>query len=182
MEAEALVVGVAEGASCGEEACRLAVDDAEVGDGVYGRGAFLLYEFGLHHVDDGVVDEACGVAVVDFVEESHDLGEEPVANEDGCGVAPACVDGGLSATGVGAVDDVVVEERGVVQQCAARAEGFVAACRCRHQQEAWAQHLAVAGGDIFLHLPQQRVVALRHAVQVFAAHLFKFRLQIHCRE
>ena len=76
---------------------------------------FLLEEFGLDHGGDGMVYFARDFAVVDFVEEEHDLGEEIVADEYGDVVAPSCVDGGLSPSAGVAVDDVIVEEGCVVE-------------------------------------------------------------------
>ena len=132
VEAEVAVVGVAECGGGGEEGGGLAVDDFEVSvqcPVVSGQlaGAFLLEEFGFDHCFDCVADKSRGLLVADFVEEFHDFGEVVVADEDGYGVVPAGVDGGLVAAGGGAVDDVVVEEGGVVEHFDADGEEECAA-------------------------------------------------------
>ena len=70
----------------------------------------MLQQLAFNHLDDGAVDKARCLAVVGLVEEAHHLCKEEVTHEDGGGVAPLGVDGGLSAARVGTVYDVVMQE------------------------------------------------------------------------
>ena len=111
------------------------------------------------------------------MEDAHDLSEEKVADEQGDGVVPAGVDGGISAACVGVVDDVVVEEGGVVEhfdgggeeECAAGsglAEG-VGGEEC----ELRAQHFTWVRGDECFDVVKEFCMAAGHAVEILGAHL-----------
>src|SRR5262249_7865970 len=63
-----------------------------------------------------VGDAAADFAILEAGGELESVGEEAVAEKDADGVAPLGVGGGLAAALVGTVEDVVVNERGGVDQ------------------------------------------------------------------
>ena len=105
----------------------------------------------MREVDEDVEDAEVAL----FESHLEGLHVEPVAGENAAVIAPAGIRGGPAAAGVGAVDDVVVDQRGAVQQfddggeangaaagvrrrseckeAAAQGEG---ACR-RHREDSW---------------------------------------------
>jgi len=77
---------------------------------------FELEEFAFDHflgeIDEDVEDVEIALLQGD-VERLH---VEPVAGENAAMIAPAGVGGGAAAAGVGAVDDVVVDQSGTVEE------------------------------------------------------------------
>ena len=102
----------------GEERAGLHLDDAEIlglGEGEV-EAALGLDDFALADLARGVADLAADVDAVEVGGQGEGVGEQGVAEQDGERVAPFGVGGGHHAAGVGAVDDVVVDERGHVDE------------------------------------------------------------------
>ena len=77
---------------------------------------FELEEFAFDHFL-GEIDEDVEDAEIAFLQgDVEGLHVEPVAGEDAAMIAPAGVGGGAAAAGVGAVDDVVVNQSGAVEE------------------------------------------------------------------
>lgn len=93
-----------------------------VGDGVFGPyrvgfvpgGVLQLHEFAFDEVGNHRGHEFGDFGVAEAGEGDGGAAEEEIAGQDGHFVAKGDVGGGGGAAGVGAVDDVVVEEGGRV--------------------------------------------------------------------
>ena len=75
-----------------------------------------LFELAFAHDGDGGVDDVGDLVVVDVVERLHGLGEQVVATEYGCLIAPLFSYSSVAAPGVGLVHHIVVHQGGVVKQ------------------------------------------------------------------
>ena len=107
----------------GEQACRLAVDEVEM---LVERDElaelFHLQQFAFDHLlrefDEGVEDAEIALLHRDL----EGLHVEPVAGQHALRIAPLRVGGGTAAAGLGFVDDVVVDQRGGVDDLDDRAQ------------------------------------------------------------
>jgi hypothetical protein len=146
-----------------EEERRLAPDDLEVllfrDVDVAGLGE--LVQLPLDHPERHVAEQADDLERVLRERHRHRLDVEVVAEQDRDVVAPAGVHRHPAAPQVGAVDDVVVDERGGVDELHDRrvehgAVALVAAQARRHQQHRRADALAAARLDVAAHLGNER--------------------------
>ena len=138
-----------------EQIRRLAADDVEVllfGDvGVAVLGQ--LIELALDHPQRDVAEHAHQIERVVRQRHRHRLDVEVVAEQDRDVVAPARVHGQAAAAQLGVVDDVVVDERGGVDELDHRrvehgAIALVAAETRGHQQHGGPNALAAARLDV----------------------------------
>ena len=143
----------------GEEVRGLAPDDLEVlflGDaGVAGLGE--LVELALDHLQRRVAEQPHDLERVLRQRHRHRADVEVVAEQHRDVAAPARVRGQPAAAGLGAVDDVVVDERGRVDELddgrvEHRAIPGVAAEPGRQQQHGRPHALAAAHLDVLAHL------------------------------
>ena len=146
-----------------EQVGGLAADDLEVlvlGD-VDVAGLGELVELPFDHAQRDVAEHPDDLQRVLRERHRHRLDVEVVAEQHGDVVAPARMHGEAAAAQVGAVDDVVVHERGGVDELDDRgvehgAIALVAAQPGRHQQHGGAHALAAAVLDVAAHLGNQR--------------------------
>jgi len=77
---------------------------------------FELQEFAFDHFLGEIDEDVEDVEIAFLQGDMERLHVEPVAGENAAMIAPAGIGGGAAAAGVGAVDDVVVNESGAVKE------------------------------------------------------------------
>ena len=138
-----------------EEQRGLALDDVEVVvDGEIGAAVLLeRQDLALDHLDGRRRQQPQHIEIGLGQRHRHRVHEDVVADQDGEVVAPAVVDRRPAAADFGLVDDVVVNQRGVVDELDHRAVGdvampFVAQHFRDEQEQRRAEALAAAGEDV----------------------------------
>ena len=124
-------------------------------------GLGQLVELPFDHPQGDVAQQADNLQRVLRQRHRHGLDVEVVAEQDRDVVAPAGVHREASAAQVGAVDDVVVDQRRGVNELDDRGVEngpltLVAAEPCRHQQHGRSDALAAAVLDVATHLRDER--------------------------
>ena len=145
----------------------LAPDDLEMlvlGD-VDVAGLGELIKLALDHPQRDVAEHPDDLERVLRERHRHALDVEIVPEQDGDVVAPARMDGQTAAPEVGAVDDVVVDQRGGMDELDHRrvehgAVAGVSAEPRRHQQDRGADPFASAALDVAAHLGDERHAGL----------------------
>ena len=103
---------------CGEERAGLHFDDVEViglGEGEV-EATLCLQDFSLANFARGFGDFAREGEVIELGGKHQGMREERVAEEDGGAFTPLCVGGRDLSAGGGAIDDVIVDEGGHVDE------------------------------------------------------------------
>ena len=132
---------------------------------------FLSEDLALDHADGHVRQQAQNLEIPLGQRHAHRMHEDVVADKDGEIVAPAIVDGRAAAADLRLVDDVVVHQRGGVNELDDRAVDDVAvALVAQHlrdeQQQGRAEALAAAGQDVIAHVADGRNLRLEVAPQL----------------
>ena len=148
-----------------DEGRGLAGDDVHVlalGEGEV-AAAGDLHHLAFAHGDGGLADDAGGVLRLEAAAEVEGVAVEEIAHEDGVLVAPEAVDGGGAAADVGLVEDVVVDERGEVDELDDRSQHGVLGAHAAgglggEKQEGGAEHFAVELADVAAQVAGEGVV------------------------
>lgn len=109
----------------------------------------LAFDHVLREANENIENEEIALLKGDL----EGLHVKPVAGEDAHVIAPAGVGGGAAAAGVGAVDDIVMDERGAVNHLddgseRNRGAALIATGSCGEQKQSGAQTLAAALAEI----------------------------------